>query len=57
MVMAESHIRKRNFATSTVTNLLNDILIETVKLADSIIPKKLQLTRLKSHKTTKRGYN
>jgi hypothetical protein len=30
---------ERNFVTSTVTNLLNDVLIETVKEADSIIPK------------------
>lgn len=30
---------ERNFVTSTVTNLLNDVLIETVRKADSIIPK------------------
>jgi hypothetical protein len=30
---------ERNFVTSTVTNLLNDVLIEAVKEADSIIPK------------------
>jgi hypothetical protein len=30
---------QRNFVTSTVTNLLNDVLIEAVRKADSIIPK------------------
>jgi hypothetical protein len=30
---------ERNFVTSTVTNLLNDVLIEAVRKADSIIPK------------------
>jgi hypothetical protein len=30
---------ERNFVTSTVTNLLNDVLIETVRNTDSIIPK------------------
>jgi hypothetical protein len=30
---------ERKFVTSTVTNLLNDVLIEIVKQADSIIPK------------------
>jgi hypothetical protein len=30
---------ERNFVTSTVTNLLNDVLIETVKSTDPIIPK------------------
>jgi hypothetical protein len=30
---------ERNFVTSTVTNLLNNVLIETVRKADSIIPK------------------
>jgi hypothetical protein len=34
---------ERNIATSTVTNLLNDVLIETVKDADSIIPKSQSL--------------
>jgi len=30
---------ERNFVTSTVTNLLNDVLIEAEKDTDSIIPK------------------
>jgi hypothetical protein len=30
---------ERNFVTCTVTNLLNDVLIEAVRKADSIIPK------------------
>jgi hypothetical protein len=30
---------ERKFVTSTVTNLLNDVLIETVKSTNSIIPK------------------
>ena len=47
---------ERKFVTSTVTNLLNDVLIEIVKQADSNIPKnKLKSTRLKRHKTTTRG--
>jgi hypothetical protein len=31
---------ERNFVTSTVTNLLNDVLVETEEKTDSIIPKK-----------------
>lgn len=34
---------ERNFVTSTVTNLLNDVLVETVKSIDSIIPKSQSL--------------
>jgi hypothetical protein len=30
---------ERNFVSGTVTNLLDDILIETVRNTDSIIPK------------------
>jgi hypothetical protein len=34
---------ERNFVTSTVTNLLNDILIKKACSADSIIPKSQSL--------------
>ena len=44
MVMAELHIRKRNFATSTVTNLLNDVLVEIAYRANSIITRNQTLT-------------
>jgi hypothetical protein len=30
---------ERNFVSGTVTNLLNDVLVETVRKADSIISK------------------
>ncbi len=34
---------ERNFVTSTVTNLLNDVLNEKARNADSIIPKSQSL--------------
>jgi hypothetical protein len=35
---------ERNFVTSPITNLLNDVLIEAEKETDSIIPKSQTLT-------------